>query len=111
MNRVRVLFVDDSAVIRGVLRELLASDPVVEMAGIAPDGLSAPKRTEESKPDLVTLDVEVPGMSALAETATTNVVDVCVNYVRREMDVAYDRRLIRSVRGTGYQIGTNGLVS
>ena len=41
----------------------------------------------------------------------TNVVDVYVNYLRRKVDVGYDRRLIRTVRGTGYQIGTNGLVS
>ena len=65
MSTVRVLIVDDSAVIRRVLREALASDPMVEVAGIAADGLSALKRIEETKPDLVTLDVELPGMSGL----------------------------------------------
>jgi DNA-binding response OmpR family regulator len=38
----------------------------------------------------------------------TNVVDVYVNYLRRKVDSGYDRRLIRTVRGTGYQIGANG---
>jgi DNA-binding response OmpR family regulator len=38
----------------------------------------------------------------------TNVVDVYVNYLRRKIDLGYDRPLIRTVRGTGYQIGTNG---
>lgn len=38
----------------------------------------------------------------------TNVVDVYVNYLRRKVDSGYDRSLIRTVRGTGYQIGANG---
>jgi DNA-binding response OmpR family regulator len=41
----------------------------------------------------------------------TNVVDVYTNYLRRQVDTAYDRPLIRTVRGTDYQIGTNGFVS
>ncbi len=41
----------------------------------------------------------------------TNVVDVYVNYFRRKVDSGYDRSLIRTVRGTGYQIGANGFVS
>jgi DNA-binding response OmpR family regulator len=234
MTTVRVLIVDDSAVIRRVLREALASDAMVEVAGIAADGLSALKRIEETKPDLVTLDAELrnllneitigetclfrsqgqidalknvlspklveergklglkklriwsagcstgeepytlamflneerekrypqwnfevmvmdrlshsvhrcghaidlsPKEFALLEflmrhaghpvsrstiveqvwrlnvETMTNVVDVYVNYLRRKVDAGYDRRLIRTVRGTGYQIGTNGLVS
>jgi DNA-binding response OmpR family regulator len=38
----------------------------------------------------------------------TNVVDVYINYLRRKVDTGYDRPLIRTVRGVGYQIGTNG---
>lgn len=41
----------------------------------------------------------------------TNVVDVYINYLRRKVDTGYDRPLIRTVRGTGYQIGTNGYAS
>ena len=41
----------------------------------------------------------------------TNVVDVYINYLRRKVDCGYDRPLIRTIRGTGYQIGTNGFVS
>ena len=41
----------------------------------------------------------------------TNVVDVYINYLRRKVDSGYDRPLIRTIRGTGYQIGTNGFVS
>lgn len=38
----------------------------------------------------------------------TNVVDVYINYLRRKVDSGFDRPLIRTIRGTGYQIGTNG---
>jgi len=38
----------------------------------------------------------------------TNVVDVYINYLRRKVDSGYDRALIRTVRGVGYQIGGNG---
>jgi two-component system copper resistance phosphate regulon response regulator CusR len=41
----------------------------------------------------------------------TNVVDIYVNYLRRKVDAGYDRALIPTIRGTGYQIGTNGFVS
>ena len=41
----------------------------------------------------------------------TNAVDVYVNYLRRKVDAGYDRPLIRTIRGTGYQIGTGELVS
>jgi DNA-binding response OmpR family regulator len=41
----------------------------------------------------------------------TNVVDVYINYLRRKVDSGFDRPLIRTIRGTGYQIGTNGYVS
>jgi two-component system copper resistance phosphate regulon response regulator CusR len=40
----------------------------------------------------------------------TNVVDVYINYLRRKVDSGYDRALIRTVRGIGYQIGGNGRV-
>jgi len=39
----------------------------------------------------------------------TNVVDVYINYLRRKVDSGYDRPLIRTIRGVGYQIGGNGL--
>jgi two-component system OmpR family response regulator len=38
----------------------------------------------------------------------TNVVDVYINYLRRKVDSGHDRPLIRTVRGVGYQIGSNG---
>ena len=65
MPGTRILIVDDSAVIRRVLREALAADAEVEVAGVAGDGESALQQIERLKPDVVTLDVELPGMSGL----------------------------------------------
>jgi len=62
---IRVLIVDDSAVIRRHLSEVLASDPEISIAGTAPSGQLALVRIPELKPDLVTLDVEMPGMNGL----------------------------------------------
>lgn len=39
----------------------------------------------------------------------TNVVDVYINYLRRKIDLGYERPLIRTIRGVGYQIGGNGV--
>jgi two-component system, chemotaxis family, protein-glutamate methylesterase/glutaminase len=65
MQPVRVLIVDDSAVIRRVLGEMLASDPEIVVAGTAGNGIQALARILEAKPDLVTLDIEMPGMDGL----------------------------------------------
>jgi nitrogen fixation/metabolism regulation signal transduction histidine kinase len=48
------------------------------------------------------------GLRALSATMT-NVVDVYINYLRRKIDSGYDRPLIRTIRGIGYQIGGNGV--
>jgi len=39
--------------------------------------------------------------------SVTNVVDVCISYLRRKIDAGFDRLLIRTIRGVGYQIGGN----
>ena len=65
MPPVRVLIVDDSALIRKLLSDLLASDPEIIVAGTAGNGRLALARIPEAKPDLITLDVEMPGMDGL----------------------------------------------
>ena len=62
---IRVLIVDDSAVIRRQLGEVLDSDPEIAVAGTAGNGQLALRRIAELKPDLVTLDVEMPGMGGI----------------------------------------------
>ncbi|HTV58355.1 MAG TPA: chemotaxis response regulator protein-glutamate methylesterase [Verrucomicrobiae bacterium] len=65
MARLRVLIVDDSAVIRRLISEALASDPSIEVASTAPNGKIALDKIEHLLPDIVTLDVEMPVMDGL----------------------------------------------
>ena len=62
----RILIVDDSAVMRSLLRSVIASAPGLEIAGVAADGQSALASVETLRPDLVLLDVEMPVMDGLA---------------------------------------------
>ncbi|HTS39098.1 MAG TPA: chemotaxis response regulator protein-glutamate methylesterase [Xanthobacteraceae bacterium] len=62
---VRVLIVDDSAVIRQLLATLLSADPEIEVVGTAADPFIARNRIKELNPDVVTLDVEMPNMDGV----------------------------------------------
>lgn len=66
MQRIRVLVVDDSAVIRRLVSEALGSDPALEVVGTAANGKIALARLPQVSPDLVTLDIEMPEMDGLA---------------------------------------------
>lgn len=61
----RVLIVDDSTVIRSVLCRLIDTEPGMQVAGVAGNGVEALKRIEEQKPDVVLLDVVMPEMDGL----------------------------------------------
>jgi two-component system, chemotaxis family, protein-glutamate methylesterase/glutaminase len=65
MQPTRILIVDDSAVVRKVLSNMLASDAELVVAGTAGNGRQALARIPDLKPDLVTLDIEMPGMDGL----------------------------------------------
>lgn len=62
---VRVLIVDDSALMRQLLTSLLSEDPEIEVVGSAPDPHVARERIKMLNPDVVTLDVEMPRMDGL----------------------------------------------
>jgi two-component system, chemotaxis family, protein-glutamate methylesterase/glutaminase len=62
---VRVLVVDDSAFMRKVIAEMVASDTTFEVVGTARDGVDALDRIKTLKPDLMTLDVEMPNLDGL----------------------------------------------
>lgn len=65
MNRTRVLIVDDSVVIRRMLTDILSAEPDLEVVGAAPNAAIARSRFETARPDVVTLDVELPDGSGL----------------------------------------------
>lgn len=62
----RVLIVDDSAVVRQMLTEILSSDPAIDVVGTAADLLLAREKIKRLAPDVITLDVEMPRMDGLA---------------------------------------------
>lgn len=64
-DRIRVLVVDDSALMRKLIPSILASDPSIEVVGTAMDGSFALKKIEELHPDVVTLDLEMPRMDGM----------------------------------------------
>jgi len=65
MTPVRVLVVDDSATMRGLITLALRRDPEIEVVGTAGDPLQAREAIKAHKPDVITLDVEMPGMNGL----------------------------------------------
>lgn len=62
---IKVLIVDDSALIRQILTDILSSDPDIEVVGVASDPLVAREKVKALRPDVLTLDVEMPRMDGL----------------------------------------------
>ncbi|MEM8872995.1 MAG: chemotaxis response regulator protein-glutamate methylesterase [Planctomycetota bacterium] len=62
---IRVLIVDDSAVVRQILTRALSADPEIEVVGAAPDPYVARQQIANHKPDVLTLDVEMPRMDGI----------------------------------------------
>ncbi len=67
---IRVLVVDDSAFMRKAISMMLEDDPEIEVAGTARDGIEAIEKVKELKPDLMTLDVEMPRMDGITALKT-----------------------------------------
>ncbi len=65
MSRIRVLIVDDSALVRQLLTEILSSDKELEVVGTASDPYVARDKIKELRPDVLTLDVEMPKMDGI----------------------------------------------
>jgi two-component system chemotaxis response regulator CheB len=65
MNKIKVMVVDDSAVVRQVAKEVLATDPAIEVIGVASDPLFALERMKQLWPDVIVLDIEMPRMDGL----------------------------------------------
>jgi len=65
MNKVRVLVVDDSPTMRGVITAVLRRDPDIEVIGGAGDPLEAREAIKALSPDVITLDVEMPKMNGI----------------------------------------------
>lgn len=65
MTKIRVLVVDDSALVRKLITEMLAADHEIEVVGAASDPFMARERIKQLNPDVITLDVEMPRMDGI----------------------------------------------
>lgn len=65
-SAIRVLIVDDSALVRKLLKDVMANDAEMEVVGTASNGLEAIRAIKELKPDVVTMDINMPEMDGLA---------------------------------------------
>ncbi|HEY7392071.1 MAG TPA: chemotaxis response regulator protein-glutamate methylesterase [Bryobacteraceae bacterium] len=64
-NEIRVLIVDDSAIVRKILTETLSGEPGLQVVGTAPDPYVARDKILDLEPDVITLDIEMPRMDGL----------------------------------------------
>ncbi|HET9865463.1 MAG TPA: response regulator, partial [Steroidobacteraceae bacterium] len=64
-RRIKVLVIDDSALVRQILVEILSTADEIEVVGTASDPFVARERIKELNPDVLTLDVEMPRMDGL----------------------------------------------
>lgn len=95
-KQIRVLVVDDSPTCRSLLTEILASDPEITVVGQANDGVDAVSKAVKLAPDLITMDVAMPGMDGLEATkeimisAPTPILVVSASGNRNVMDLSFD---------------------
>ena len=69
MRTIKVLVVDDSVVVRRLVSDALAADPAIEIVGVAQNGLIAVHKVDALKPDLITMDIEMPVMNGIEAVA------------------------------------------
>jgi two-component system chemotaxis response regulator CheB len=93
---INVLVVDDSAVARAVLVELLGSDPAICVVGTASDGEEAVAANARLKPDLITMDIHMPRMNGttaireIMQTLPTPIVVVTGNEITAEVRATFE---------------------
>ncbi len=66
MKRIKVLIVDDSAMVRNIFTKILSEDPEIEVVGQAEDPFDARDKIKLLNPDVITLDVQMPRMDGLS---------------------------------------------
>jgi two-component system, chemotaxis family, protein-glutamate methylesterase/glutaminase len=65
VDQIKVLVVDDSVVVRKIVTDVLSEDPMISVVGTAPNGRLAVAKLEQLKPDLITMDIEMPDMNGI----------------------------------------------
>src|SRR5262249_54223022 len=92
---IRVVVVDDSALMRRMITSLIERDPAIRVVGAARDGREAITLVEELRPDIVTMDVRMPVMDGLATTehlmayCPTPILVLTASLARHEIDITF----------------------
>ncbi|MHB8880566.1 MAG: chemotaxis-specific protein-glutamate methyltransferase CheB [Thermodesulfovibrionales bacterium] len=92
MKRVGVLIVDDSVLVRNLIRAIIEMDQEMEVLGEASNGLEAIERVRELRPDIVTMDIEMPvmdGLQAIERIMAETAVPILVVTSRGDAKTAY----------------------
>ena len=97
-RRVRVLLADDHATVRYGLKLLIDAEPDMTVVAEAGDGEEAIRKTLEMKPDIVVMDISMPGVNGLAATRTLKQIQpsVLVITLTRHTEDAYLQELLRA---------------
>lgn len=69
MSKIRILVVDDETLVREILADYLLVDPELEVVGEAADGVAAVRQVAALRPDVVLMDMQMPGMNGVNATA------------------------------------------
>ena len=98
MTRLRVLLADDHTLVRAGLRKLLESMPEIEVVGEADDGLALLQLAQQLQPNLVLMDIAMPGLNGLETTARLGKTqpDVRVIILSKHQNEEYVRQALRN---------------
>ncbi|MBI5846994.1 MAG: chemotaxis-specific protein-glutamate methyltransferase CheB [Nitrospirae bacterium] len=92
MKKIRVLIVDDSVLVRNLIRAIIEMDPEMEVAGEASNGLEAVEKARNLHPDIITMDIEMPvmdGLQAIEQIMADNALPILVVTSRGDAKTAY----------------------
>ncbi len=92
MGQIRVLVVDDSSLARELIIAILSTDKEILIAGEASNGSEAIEKVKELKPDIVTMDIEMPvmdGLFAIEHIMASHPVPILVVTTRGDAHTAY----------------------
>jgi len=108
MTAIRVLLVDDHAVLRDALKVLLESTGGIRVVGLAPDGRSAVQMVKRTKPDVVLMDIVMPGLNGIEATAEIRSIAPSTRVLILSMlsDVEFVHRALRA-GADGYVLKTS----
>ena len=93
MKEIRVLVVDDSTVARELIMDILSTEKEIKVVGEAANGMEATQKVRDLKPDIVTIDIEVPvmnGIDSIEEIMAANAVPILAVTSRGDTKTAYD---------------------